>query len=79
MNYTYFKGFNKSYIDHVLIPRYLLQSIASCKIIDACPYNTSDHLPVKACLVLSIPDSTLSEITNVDKHDTMSLPQSKLV
>ena len=73
VNYPYFKGLNKSYTDHVLIPRYLLHSIVSCKIIDACPYNTSDHLPVKTCLVLSIPDSALSEITNVDNHDTMKV------
>ena len=50
-----------------------MHSIVSCKIIDACPYNTSDHLPVKTCLVLSIPDSALSDSTNVDKHDTMKV------
>ncbi|KAK2143893.1 hypothetical protein LSH36_803g00008 [Paralvinella palmiformis] len=35
--------------------------LVSCCIISDCPINTSDHLPVKTCVVLSIQDTKRSE------------------
>ena len=40
VNYTYKQGDKKSYIDHVIIPTYLCDSVVECKILDNVEDNT---------------------------------------
>ena len=47
LDYTYFKGHCRSYIDHIFTSEHLIDCLESCEIFDHYSYNTSDHLPVK--------------------------------
>ena len=46
VNYTYFKGLCKTYIDHCFVTKQTHNLINYCKIIDDMCDNVSDHLPV---------------------------------
>ena len=64
VNYTYSKGDHKTYIDHVLMPRYLNSSVVKCEILHDFPGNTSDHFPMKSTITLEIDDQP-----NTERHD----------
>ena len=53
MNYTYFKGASKSYIDHCIVTSQINEWMVNCSIIPDDVYNCSDHFPVS--VVLNIP------------------------
>ena len=64
VNYTYSKGRNTTYIDHVLIPRHLQHTLINCKIMNDSTYNTSDHLPIHSCVVINYEQT--SNVPDVD-------------
>ncbi len=82
VNFTYTKGNHKSYIDHVLIPRYCLDKLSVCEIA-VCQTNgdewTSDHLPLTSEYVLSInEDGAAANITSsAHLHDIPKYPRVK--
>ena len=41
---------NSSYIDHVLMPSYLMDRLSQCEILCHDSYNVSDHLAIKTSL-----------------------------
>ena len=53
VNYTYFKGASKSYIDHCIVTSQINEWMVNCSIIPDDVYNCSDHFPVS--VVLNIP------------------------
>ena len=53
VNYTYWNGSNKSYIDHILVQGSLHGHITDCTILCSDDDNVSDHFAITACL--SIP------------------------
>ena len=52
LDYTYFKGHCRSYIDHIFTSEHLIDCLVNCEILDHHSYNTSDHLPVKVHIKL---------------------------
>ena len=61
VNYTFFKGNNRSYIDHILIPKHLLNKVSSCKILNDDVDNTSDHFALKMTMHFNISKSKSSQ------------------
>ena len=53
MNYTYFKGSSKTYIDHCIVTRHAEKLITDCKILCSLSDNVSDHFPIS--MTLSVP------------------------
>jgi len=54
INHTYAKGSHKSYIDHVLLPRYLMDSLLQCEIRFQDPEMASDHFPIITSLRINL-------------------------
>ena len=54
VNYTYRKGPNRTYIDHVFIPKYAINDVSSCQIILHDDIVTSDHLPIETVYNLDL-------------------------
>ncbi len=57
VNYTYMKGNHRSYIDHVLLHRYVIHNLINCNIIEEIRGGdewTSDHLPIRTTYCLSL-------------------------
>jgi len=52
-NHTYFKGHQKSYIDHVLVPAYMLTDVNYCKI-EQHMDNASDHYAIISSLKIDV-------------------------
>ena len=52
VDYTYFKGSTRTYIDHVFISDQLQDNIVGCVILPYDVENTSDHLPMKTTIKL---------------------------
>jgi len=78
INYTYAKGANKSYIDHVLIPSYMLDKLSHCAILQDSD-NLSDHFAIQCVMNIDIePGCSYYEAnhlfprTHWDKHDFCS-------
>ena len=69
VNYTYRKGTHKTYIDHVLVPKFLLQNIVSCKIAGYDDIPSSDHLPIVTTMELPMRTS-ISNQTEVNEPAT---------
>lgn len=46
-----------SAIDHILCPSHCLSSFRSCFILEEDPSNTSDHLPILAEILVSLPST----------------------
>ena len=55
--YTYSKGKHRFYIDHVLVPKYLMPTVRGCVILEV-PSNTSDHMPIKTSISLDLDNSS---------------------
>ena len=55
VNYSYFKGDSKTYIDHCLVTCQTRESIVDCKILSEHPDCASDHYPVSIILKVSMP------------------------
>ena len=53
VNYTYFKGASKSYIDHCIVTSQVNEWMVNCSILPDDVDNSSDHFPVS--VVLNIP------------------------
>ncbi len=50
VNYTYIKGSHRSYIDHVILPRYIFNNLSNCTISDQTvdvDEWSSYHLPIR--------------------------------
>ena len=60
VNYTYFKGLCKTYIDHCFVTKQTHNLINYCKIIDDMCDNVSDHLPVS--ISVNIPWNGISAV-----------------
>ena len=60
INYTYFKGQDKTYIDHVLVPGYYLDSVSNCVILNEHDQCTSDHYPIKTMVRFSLKINNMS-------------------
>ena len=54
INFTYFKGQNSSYIDHVLVSKYLNESVLECSIVCNDVDCTSDHYPLRTRIQMYI-------------------------
>ena len=54
-NHTWRNGVLKSYIDHILLPEWLIDNVTSCEIVPDCDENNSDHLPIRCCLQFERP------------------------
>ena len=52
VNYTYFKGSTRTYIDHVFVSDQLQDNTVDCVILPFDVENTSDHLPMKTTIKL---------------------------
>ena len=52
VDYTYFKGSTRTYIDHVFISDQMQDNIVGCVILPYDVENTSDHLPMKTTITL---------------------------
>ena len=70
VNFTYQKGDNSSYIDHVLVPSYLMDRLSQCEILCRDSDNVSDHLAIKTSLQLNVPQSN-TESNNYKPLDTI--------
>jgi exonuclease III len=46
VNYTYSNGNSRSYIDHVFVSHYLMDSMKQCNIMSDLECNTSDNFPM---------------------------------
>ena len=49
INYTYRRNSLRSYIDHLFLPKYLLDNLVKCSILYDCENNLSDHFALSAC------------------------------
>ena len=49
INYTYRRNSLRSYIDHLFLPKYLLDNLVKCSILYDCEDNLSDHFALTAC------------------------------
>ena len=56
INFTYFKGQNSSYIDHVLVSKYLNESVLECSIVCNDVDCTSYHYPLRTRIQMYIND-----------------------
>ena len=52
VDYTYFKGSTRTYIDHVFISDQMQDNTVGCVILPYDVENTSDHLPMKTTITL---------------------------
>ena len=52
VDYTYFKGSTRTYIDHVFISDEMQDNTVGCVILPYDVENTSDHLPMKTTITL---------------------------
>ena len=52
-NYTFSKGSLTSYIDHILMPYYLVDVLEDCKILSEEPDNVSDHFALTMTMKIS--------------------------
>ena len=66
VEHTYRKQNVRSYIDHILVPGYLLDKTLMCNILDETAENVSDHLALNLQLDMSAP-----EVNNVGEYYTM--------
>ena len=53
VNYTYFSGSSKSYIDHIFLSENIFSNLTECSILLHHPDNFGDHLPLKATVTMS--------------------------
>ena len=54
VNYTYFKGSHKSYIDHCIVSSHVKDQVLDCKILNDCVDSTSDHFAIETLIKLAI-------------------------
>ena len=54
-HYTYKKGECISYIDHMLIPCYMMNQVIDCKILNNEYDNIRDRYPLKLCMSVKVP------------------------
>ena len=54
VNHTYFKAGQRSYLDHILVPKSMHDDILSCNILSKEPDNVSDHYALSIRLKLSL-------------------------
>jgi hypothetical protein len=75
VNFTYFKGIHKSYIDHCFVTKQTHKLIDWCHIVNEVPDNVSDHLPVSVSLHIScgdenvLLDSTSDTVQRINWND----------
>ena len=68
VSYTFRHGNKSSFIDHILIPNYLADSLKRCIILCDDGSNTSDHQPVSMKVMLPMPSQSVkSNTSNVIK------------
>ena len=74
MNYTYFSGTSRSYIDHIFVSENTVNQLNNCTILPHHVDNVGDHLPLKVNISLSCKPSCTSsgdvtlcrQIKNID-------------
>ena len=65
INYTYKKKDKTSYIDHVIVPSYLLEMMNKCSIRSNDCDNVSDHLALSFELCFKSSESQFSQYTKI--------------
>ena len=60
MNYTYFSGTSRSYIDHIFVSENTVNQLNNCTILPHHVDNVGDHLPLKVNISLSCKPSCTS-------------------
>ena len=60
VNYTFQRGRSKSYIDYILVPQYLVNSVKKCVILDDACENVSDHLALAMTITISLEETSQS-------------------
>ena len=50
VSYTYSQGSKQSYIDHIVVPRYLCEKFLDCNILNKAEDNVSDHFAINASI-----------------------------
>ena len=74
VNYTYFRGDKRSYIDHIIMPMYQEGYVNSCNILHNAKDKVSDHFAI-SCRVNIPGDNSGEALTdNTDKEDSISVP-----
>ena len=53
VNYTYYKEVTRSYIDHIIIPKYCVQMLDYCKILSDAENNVSEDMAISAAISIS--------------------------
>ncbi len=80
VNYTYIKGSHRSYIDHVILPRYIFNNLCNCTISDQTVDGyewSSGHLPIRTHCTLSINEPEQSNLTDNNAQDIPKFPFMK--
>ena len=72
VDYTYFKGHARSYIDHVFVSEEMRPYITSCSILALHEDNTSDHLPILTKMIIKAQNETLTANVDVCKYFKMN-------
>ena len=74
VDYTYFKGSTRTYIDHVFISDQLQDSTVGCAILPYDVENISDYLPMKTTITLKTEQPTESnEVDHSNKCITSKI------
>ena len=58
MSFTYSNSITSTYIDHILVPQYLIDMITNCDILEDNVSNMSDHYAICVSLRLPLYDAT---------------------
>jgi exonuclease III len=75
VNFTYSKGGNKSYIDHVLVSRYIHDNVTGCKILSNDSSNTSDHLALSVSLDQELIYKTQADVPTTGEKAISKYPK----
>ncbi len=71
VKYTCSKGKHRSYIDHVLVQKYLMPTVKGCVILEV-PCNTSDHMPIQTSISLDL-DNSRSAVDSTKEYPNTGL------
>ncbi|KAK2161068.1 hypothetical protein LSH36_122g09015 [Paralvinella palmiformis] len=74
VNYIYDKGTHSTYIDHVLVSQEYNNMIPDYKIINSYYENTSDHLPIRTSIILSVKDLQNTHRNDIEYNNVLKFP-----
>ncbi len=80
VNYTYIKGNHRSYIDHIILPRYIFNNLSNCTISDQTVNGdewTTGHLPIRTHYALSINELEQTNLSDNNAQDIPKFPYMK--